>query len=70
MVLFIVSILFAALSAAVQTDIKRIVAYSSIEHMNLSMLGLALFSSTAAIGSYIIIIAHGWIAAGLFFAVG
>ncbi len=69
-VLFIVSILFAALSAAVQTDIKRIVAYSSIEHMNLSMLGLALFSSTSAIGSYIIIIAHGWIAAGLFFAVG
>lgn len=69
-VLFIISILFAALSAIVQTDIKRIVAYSSIEHINLSMLGLAIFTSTSVIGSYVIIIAHGWIAAGLFFAVG
>lgn len=70
MVLFIVSILFAALSAIVQTDMKRIVAYSSIEHMNLSILGLAIFTSTSVIGSYVIIIAHGWVAAGLFFAVG
>lgn len=68
--LFIISILFAALSALVQTDIKRIVAYSSIEHINLSIIGLALCSTTSVAGAYMIILAHGWVAAGLFFAVG
>jgi NADH:ubiquinone oxidoreductase subunit 4 (subunit M) len=51
--------LFAALSAVVQTDIKRIVAYSSIEHINLSMVGLALCSTVSVVGAYAIILAHG-----------
>lgn len=68
--LFIVSMLFAALAATVQTDMKRIVAYSSIEHINLAIIGLALCSTISVVGSYVIMLAHGWVAAGLFFAVG
>jgi len=68
--LFIISMLFASIAAITQTDIKRIVAYSSIEHINLSIIGLALCSTTSVMGAYAIMLAHGWVAAGLFFAVG
>lgn len=68
--LFIVSMLFAAFSALVQTDLKRIIAYSSIEHINLSLIGLLTGTAVSAGGAYILILAHGWVSAGLFFAVG
>lgn len=68
--LFVISMLLSSYAALAQTDIKRIVAYSSIEHINLAMLGLFLGKSITVTGAYSLIVAHGWVSAGLFFAVG
>jgi NADH:ubiquinone oxidoreductase subunit 4 (subunit M) len=54
----------------IQNDVKRIIAYSSIAHMNLGVLGL--FSNTAAgiNGAFYLMLGHGIVSAGLFFCVG
>lgn len=57
--MFIVSGVFASFCAVTQSDLKRIIAYSSIEHINLGIAGLALGSTVASSGSYVIMIAHG-----------
>lgn len=51
-------------------DLKMIVAYSSIIHMNLFLLGLYLNSSIALQGSIFSLISHGFISSLLFFNVG
>jgi len=53
-----------------QIDIKRIIAYSSVSHMNVCILGLFTFSSLGIAGSIHLMIAHGLVAGGLFFLVG
>ena len=69
-ILAIVSIIFASLSAIRQSDLKRIIAYSSIAHMNLALLGL--FSGTAEgiVGGIYLMYSHGIISAALFYCVG
>lgn len=80
--LAIVTIIFPALAALAQTDLKRILAYSSINHLGYCLLGL--FAATTWIGSgsigvareaalsgvYLQIFNHGVIAATLFYFVG
>ena len=68
----ILSILFSSLIAIAQSDLKRIVAYSSISHINLSVLGLLLGSATpnATLGGILIFVAHGFVSALMFFLVG
>jgi len=66
----LLSIIFAAIMAISQSDLKRIIAYSSIAHMNFSLLGIFAFSDRAVIGGIILFIAHGFISAALFFLVG
>lgn len=68
--LCLLSVIFAALMAISQSDLKRIVAYSSIAHMNFSLLGLLSMSDRAIIGGAILFIAHGFVSAGMFFSVG
>lgn len=51
----VVSAFFGSLIALVETDIKRIIAYSSIAHMGYVMFGLSLFPSTPAVGGVIAI---------------
>jgi len=68
--LALISAIYAAWVALRQDDIKRIIAYSSISHMNFSL--VALFSMTlpgllAGIG---LMVGHGFVAAGLFSMVG
>jgi proton-translocating NADH-quinone oxidoreductase chain M len=53
-----------------QIDIKRIIAYSSVSHMNVCILGLFTFSSIGISGSIHLMIAHGLVSGGLFFLVG
>lgn len=53
----------------VQIDIKRLVAYSSVVHINLILCGLISFIKLGFIRSYIIIIAHGLCSSGLFYIV-
>lgn len=53
-----------------QVDIKRIIAYSSISHMNMCILGLFSFYIVSVVGSIHLMLAHGVVSGGLFFLVG
>jgi proton-translocating NADH-quinone oxidoreductase chain M len=53
-----------------QIDLKRIIAYSSIAHMNFALLGLFSFTLDGITGSFLLMLAHGFISAGLFALVG
>jgi NADH-quinone oxidoreductase subunit M len=68
--LCLLSVIFAAMMAISQSDLKRIVAYSPIAHMNFSLLGLLSMSDRSILGGIILFIAHGFVSAGLFFSVG
>lgn len=70
MALSTAGILYGACLALVQTDIKKIVAYSSISHLGYVMLGLFSFSLLAVQGAVIQMISHGLVAGGLFLMVG
>lgn len=61
--------LIVRLICLVQIDIKRLVAYSSVVHINLMMCGLMRFIKLGFIRAYIIIIAHGLCSSGLFYIV-
>src|SRR6266516_6418160 len=62
-----VNIVYGALSAMAQTDLKYVIAYSSVSHMGVVMLGLATLTETGLNGSVFQMFAHG-IMTGLFFA--
>jgi len=53
-----------------QIDVKRIIAYSSVAHMNLCVLGIFSTNPTAIAGSILLMIGHGVVSGGLFFAIG
>jgi NADH-quinone oxidoreductase subunit M len=65
-----IAVVYAALVAWVQTDVKKLIAYSSVSHMGIVTLGL--FSQTEAglHGALLVMINHGIISAGLFLAIG
>jgi NAD(P)H-quinone oxidoreductase subunit 4 len=65
-----VSILYGALAAIAQKDIKRMVAYSSIGHMGYILLGAAALTPLALVGAVSQMVAHGLILAILFNLVG
>src|SRR5947208_4685339 len=65
--LAVVTIVYAALSAMAQTDLKYVVAYSSVSHMGSVMLGAATLTETGLNGSVFQMFAHG-VMTGLFFA--
>lgn len=62
--------IYAALTALRQLDLKRIIAYSSIAHMNVGILGLFSLSFEGIGGFYYVMLGHGLISSGLFFLVG
>jgi len=64
------SIILASLTAIRQIDIKRIVAYSSIAHMNLAVLGLFANNYVAISGGLILTVAHGFVSAAMFLLIG
>ncbi|MCC7052036.1 MAG: NADH-quinone oxidoreductase subunit M [Gemmatimonadaceae bacterium] len=70
MTLASVSIVYGACLALVQTDIKKIIAYSSISHLGYVMLGLLSLELTGIQGAMIQMVSHGLVAAGLFLLVG
>lgn len=53
----------------IQVDIKRLVAYSSVVHINLILCSIVTFFKLGFIGRYIIIISHGLCSSGLFYIV-
>lgn len=71
--IFLISFLgvfYASLTTLRQIDIKKIIAYSSIIHMNYLMFGLFAFNLEGFIGSLILMIAHGFVSGGLFVCIG
>jgi len=67
--LALLGVIYAALVASVQKDLKRLIAYSSISHLGLVAMGMFAFSSLAATGSILQMINHGIIIAALFWAI-
>ena len=70
MTLAVASIIYGACLALVQTDIKKIIAYSSISHLGYVMLGLISLDLIGIQGAIIQMVSHGLTAAGLFLMVG
>jgi len=68
--LAVVSILYGACLALVQTDIKKIIAYSSISHLGYVMLGLISLDLLGIQGAVVQMVSHGLVAGGLFLMVG
>jgi len=65
-VLSIIGILYASITAFKQFDFKRVIAYSSISHMNLIVLGLYTHNIATIVGSLVQMFGHGLIAGALF----
>ena len=70
LVLACVNILYGALTAMAQTDMKKMVAYSSVNHMGYALLGLSAFTMTGFNGAVLQMVNHGIITGSLFLLVG
>ena len=69
-ILALINIIYTAFVCYAQTDIKRIVAYSSISNMGLILLGFAANTKTGLSASVFHMVAHGLVTAGLFMICG
>ncbi|QYR22075.1 NADH-quinone oxidoreductase subunit M [Paenibacillus sp. sptzw28] len=69
-VLGVVNILYGAILALVQKEFKMVLAYSSISHMGIVLLGIASFNEIGLQGAMIQLVSHGLISALLFLIVG
>ncbi|MBK7404083.1 MAG: NADH-quinone oxidoreductase subunit M [Phycisphaerales bacterium] len=69
-VLCIIGIIYAGLICWVQTDVKKLVAYSSVSHLGFCVLGLVALNSVGLTGSVLYMINHGLSTGALFFLVG
>jgi NADH-quinone oxidoreductase subunit M len=69
-VLAIIGIVYGALVAVVQTDLKRLVAYTSVSHLGFVVLGIFAFNTTAIQGAIYQMLNHGVSTGALFLAVG
>lgn len=65
-----ISVIYASLTTIRQNDLKKIIAYSSVAHMNLIVLGLFSESFQGIDGAIYLMIGHGIVSAALFFCVG
>lgn len=66
----IISIIFASLATIRQIDLKKIIAYSSVAHMNVVVLGIFSNTQQGIDGAMYLMIAHGVVSGALFFCVG
>jgi NADH-quinone oxidoreductase subunit M len=69
-ILAVISIIYGALCCFAQSDLKRLIAFSSVGHMGFVMLGLATLTDAGLNGAIFGMIAHGLITGMLFFLVG
>jgi len=66
----LINIVYGALCAMAQSDLKKLVAYSSISHMGYVMLGMAVYKEEALQGAVFQMFNHGTITSMLFLLVG
>jgi NADH-quinone oxidoreductase subunit M len=65
-----VGVLYPAITAIRQTDLKRIIAYASVSHINLVVIGLFSWNFPGLEGSILQSLSHGLVASALFLLVG
>ena len=70
MILATIAITYGALIAWVQTDVKKLVAYSSVSHMGYVVLGIFALNTTGMTGAIYQMLCHGISTSGLFLLVG
>lgn len=70
MIIGVVGILYGAILAFAQTDLKRLVAYTSVSHMGFVLLGVFSFSQLAMEGALVQMLAHGISTGALFVVAG
>jgi len=68
--LSLIAVVYIALVALVQQDMKKLIAYSSISHMGFVTLGFFIFNSLGLEGAIVQMISHGFISAAMFLSVG
>lgn len=66
----LIGLYYTSLSAIRQLDIKKIIAYSSIGHMAMILIGLVCNNFEGFIGAFTLLSAHGFVSGGLFFLIG
>jgi NADH-quinone oxidoreductase subunit M len=66
----VISILYGALNALAQQDLKRMIAYSSISHMGFVLLGIASMTTEGISGAVMQMVSHGFLSTMLFFLAG
>lgn len=69
-IIAVINIVYGAFCAMAQKDLKKMVAYSSVNHMGYCMLGMAAMSTIGFNGAVLQMITHGLITGSLFFLVG
>lgn len=68
--LSLVAVVYVGLVALVQTDMKKLVAYSSIAHMGFVTLGFFMFEQLGVQGAIVQMISHGFISGAMFLCIG
>jgi NADH-quinone oxidoreductase subunit M len=68
--LSLIAVVYIGLVALVQTDMKKLIAYSSISHMGFVTMGLFLFNAIGFEGAVLQMISHGFVSGALFLCVG
>ena len=66
----VLGIIYTSFTAIRQTDFKRIIAYTSVAHMNLVMVGLFSFNVIGLEGAILQSLSHGFVASALFLLIG
>ena len=70
MIVSVIGIVYGSLVALAQTDMKKLIAYSSVAHMGFVTLGLFSFNEQGIDGAIMVMISHGVVSAALFLCVG
>jgi len=68
--LSLIAVIYVGLVALVQTDMKKLVAYSSIAHMGFVTLGFFMFNDMAVQGAIVQMISHGFVSGAMFLCIG
>jgi len=68
--LSLIAVVYIGLVALVQTDMKKLVAYSSIAHMGFVTLGFFMFNQMGVQGGIVQMISHGFVSGAMFLCIG
>ena len=69
-VLSLIAVVYIGLVALVQSDMKKLIAYSSVSHMGFVTLGIFIFNAHGMEGAILQMISHGFVSGALFLCVG